>query len=218
MSVSKRTLAYDYLRDQIVFCKMKPGDLIDEKAVSAQLGFSRTPVREAINKLAEEGLVQVFPRKGIIVSQLSLKDLNDMLDSRMLVEPYLMHQAFAHLDAQTLRSYRAAANTRLERGSVKPVSIQDDFDYTFHMYFARQAGNKYLLAFMSTLLALSQRTRVFLPYQEGRDEASCQEHIAIIDAALNGDEENAVEAIRAHLHNSRISYLQASRVHADYFS
>lgn len=217
MGVSKRTLAYNYLRNQIVFCKINPGDLIDEKALADQLGFSRTPVREAINKLAEEGLVQVFPRKGIIVSQISLRGLYDMLDSRLLIEPYLMHCAFNNLDLETLNVYRADAEARIERGSAQAASIQDDFDYIFHMYFARQAGNQYLTGFMDTLLALSQRTRIFLPFQKEREAASNQEHLVIIDKAIAGDEEGAVEAIRTHLNNSRASYLEASRIHADYF-
>lgn len=217
METSKRNQAYDYLRKQIVFCKMRPGDTISEKIVAQELGFSRTPVREAINKLVEEGLVQVFPRKGIIVSQISLHGLNDMLNSRLLVEPYLMHCAFDKLDLEALRTYRKDALSRVERDCFEVVSIQDDFDYSFHMYFARLAGNRYLEGFMDTLLALSQRTRIFLPSQQERNAASNHEHLAIIDRAIAGDEEGAVQAIRNHLENSRISYMEASQVQADYF-
>ncbi|PLS31039.1 transcriptional regulator, GntR family [Bifidobacterium margollesii] len=217
MSESKRDLAYNYLRKQIVFCELRPGDLIDEKQITEQLGFSRTPVREAINKLAEEDMLRIFPRKGIVVSQISLKNLQDMIESRLLIEPYLIHQAFPSLDRDSLLHFREALQrTGTDSGDMKD-SIEDDFDFKFHMYFAQKANNKYLENLMSTLLALSQRTRVFLPWSSERISESLEEHLNIIDCAMKGDEEGTVQAVRQHLQHSREGYLHVFQSHNDFF-
>ncbi|NMN01667.1 GntR family transcriptional regulator [Bifidobacterium panos] len=217
MGLSKRDIAYDYLRKQIVFCKLKPGDLLDEKQITEQLGISRTPVREAINKLAEENLLTIFPRKGITVSQISLRDLQDMIESRLLVEPYLLQQTFVRLDTDSLQEFRNKVKERGTGSGTDMDSIEDDFDFSFHMYFAKKANNQYLESLMSTLLALSQRTRIFLPWSPDRVTASANEHLAIIDCALNGDQEGAIDAIRTHLSHSREGYMHVFQSHSDFF-
>ena len=217
MAQNKRDIAYEYLRKQIVFCTLKPGDLIDERQITEQLGISRTPVREAITKLSEENLVTIFPRKGIVVSQISFSDLREMIECRLLVEPYLIHQTFAQLDTEALKALRDKV---VAKGSVTGVdadAIEDDFDYAFHMYFAKRAGNHYLEGLMSTLLALSQRSRIFLPWSPERVSGAANEHIAIIDCALAGDEEGTTEAIRTHLVHSREGYTHVFESHSDFF-
>ena len=65
MGKSRKEIAYDYIKPKIVFCELKPGDILDEKKIIEELGFSRTPIREAISELAEEKLVTIMPRRGI---------------------------------------------------------------------------------------------------------------------------------------------------------
>lgn len=216
MTQSKSDIAYDFLRKQIVFCHLKPGDLIDEKTITEELGISRTPVREAINQLSKEKLVTIFPRKGVIVNHISMHELQDMIDCRALVEPYLIRRAFNQLDVDSLREFRELAKAKGTDSGIDMDSIEDDFDFAFHMYFAQQVGNFYLENLMSTLLAVSQRTRIFLPWSPERVSASAVEHIAIIDCMLNGDEEGAVQAILTHLDHSREGYMRVSQSHGDF--
>lgn len=98
MGKSRKEIAYDYIKPKIVFCELKPGDILDEKKIIEELGFSRTPIREAISELAEEKLVTIMPRRGIVVTQISLKDVEDMLNARALLEPYIFQNAFPNVE------------------------------------------------------------------------------------------------------------------------
>ncbi|MCI1902231.1 MAG: GntR family transcriptional regulator [Bifidobacteriaceae bacterium] len=211
MSLSKRDIAYNYLRKKIIFGDLRPGDVLDEKKIVEDLGFSRTPVREAINKLVEEDLILVFPRKGFIISSISLHDLHDMLDTRLLVEPYLIQKSFPQLEKDTLKQFRARVEKDIANEGKGPASVEDDFDFTLHSYFAQKSGNRFLQDLMNSLLSLSQRTRVFLPSEAERIAESNREHLAIIDSCLEGDVEKAMDSVRVHLENSRRGYMQMQR-------
>ncbi|MCI1984770.1 MAG: GntR family transcriptional regulator [Bifidobacteriaceae bacterium] len=214
MSLSKRDIAYNHLRKKIIFGDLKPGDVLDEKKIVEELGFSRTPVREAINKLVEEDLILVFPRKGFIISSISLHDLHDMLDTRLLVEPYLIQRSFPYLEKGDLLRFRTRVEDNIEKEGSGPAPVEDDFDFTFHSYFAQKSGNRFLQDLMNSLLSLSQRTRVFLPSEAERIAASNREHLSIIDCCLAGDVEGAIEAVKIHLENSRKGYMQMQESHS----
>ncbi|MDF7664273.1 GntR family transcriptional regulator [Bifidobacterium sp. ESL0763] len=205
MTASKKDVAYDYLRKKIVYCELKPGDVIDDKSIANELGFSRTPVREAINKLGEEKMVQSFARRGIIVSPVSLHDLNDMLEARMLVEPFIIRKAIAKVDRETLEEFRASLKPSTW-DSASPDWLHDDSDYRFHMYFTKVAGNSFITTMMDSLLMLSQRTRFMLSLEADRIKQTYIEHMDIIDCVEAKDEEGAAQAIQLHLANSGAAY------------
>ncbi|PJM74229.1 hypothetical protein CS006_03660 [Bifidobacterium primatium] len=215
--LSKRDQAYRYLREQIVSCRIKPGDPLDEKQAAEELGFSRMPVREAVNKLAEEHLVTVFPSRGVIVSPISSSDYQEMLDIRLLIEPYLLHRAWPSLATGDLREFRAVMMERLDNSELETDSPADDFDYRFHMYFAERSGSRYLISLMNMIMTQSQRIRFFSAVAPQRTLDSYHEHVAIIDAVLAGDEAAAAAAIREHLDNTREGYLRISRAREDFF-
>lgn len=217
MAPSKRDMAYERLRRKIVGCELKPGDLVDEKKETEELGFSRTPVHEAIAKLSEEGLLQIFPRKGVVVSQISLHDFQDILDSRLLIEPFVFLKSLNVLEHQRLEAFRQQMIDRIEQRDTAGDSTDHDFDYAFHMYFAERAGNRYLSGLMATLMTQSQRIRFFSAIAPERTIESYREHVAIIDAALAGDGDAGVEALRAHLINTREGYNRIYHTQEDYF-
>ncbi|MBT1166595.1 GntR family transcriptional regulator [Bifidobacterium simiarum] len=217
MAGSKRDQAYEYLRRQIVLCRIKPGEPLDEKLAAQELGFSRMPVREAVNRLAEEHLVSVFPSRGVIVNQISIPDFQEMLDIRMLVEPYLLHKSLPNLVAEDLRGFRDVMTERIENPQVESDSVDDDFDYRFHMYFAEKAGGRYLISMMSTLMTQSQRIRFFAAVAPQRLIEAYREHVAIIDAALAGDLQAGTEAIMTHLRNTREGYDRIYHAQEPYF-
>ncbi|KAB8292657.1 GntR family transcriptional regulator [Bifidobacterium avesanii] len=215
---SKSDVAYAFLRRRIVFCEARPGDLLDEKAIAADLGCSRTPVREAIAKLAQEQLLTVYPRRGIVVSPISLTSMRDMLGARLVVEPACLHLAFDRLDRAALLTFRDDMTRRIAGGGERSDTIEDDFDFRFHMYFATVAGNRYFTDLMSRLMAQSQRIRFFSALAPDRILASYHEHLAIIDACLGGDERGAVEAVKRHLEATRDGYLAIARERREYFA
>src|SRR5947209_19993357 len=91
--------AYDELRDQIVTLRIAPGAPIDEDQVGEELGMGRTPVREAIKRLALENLVSVFPRRGTFASEINITDLAQISDVRVQLEAHAAYRAAQRLTA-----------------------------------------------------------------------------------------------------------------------
>src|SRR5437660_3792538 len=85
---SLRDAAYEAIKHRIITCKFKPGECINEASVSALLGLGRTPVHQAIDRLMLEEMVEVIPRKGVIVKPVILQDVMQMIDVRLINEVY----------------------------------------------------------------------------------------------------------------------------------
>ncbi len=81
------TLAYEAIKHQIITCAFKPGEYVNEARVSAILGLGRTPVHHAIDRLMMEGMVEVIPRKGVIVKPVSLDEVMQIIETRLTIEP-----------------------------------------------------------------------------------------------------------------------------------
>lgn len=217
MGKSGKEIAYDYIKPKIVFCELKPGDILDEKKIIEELGFSRTPIREAISELAEEKLVTIMPRRGIVVTQISLKDVEDMLNARALLEPYIFQNAFPNVEKDVLLRMKNQLNDMIAHKKVKMDSLEEDFDYSFHMYFAEKANNQYLYRMMHLLMTHSQRIRNFSTMHQERYIDSYKEHIEIIDMMLSGDEDKVMEAVKKHISNTVEGYKQIYSIQGSFF-
>ena len=90
--------AYNYIKNKIISGVYPPNQKIEESEISNELNFSRTPIREAINTLKDEGWITIIPRKGIFVSEISLKDINDIFQVRETIEPIILRLAFENLN------------------------------------------------------------------------------------------------------------------------
>src|SRR5215813_7373723 len=95
---SLRDQAYEAIKDRIITCKFKPGECINEASVSELLGFGRTPVHQALDRLMLEEMVQVIPRKGVIVKPVILHDVLQMVDVRMINETHCARLAAVRAD------------------------------------------------------------------------------------------------------------------------
>lgn len=217
MGKSRKEIAYDYIKLKIVFCELKPGDILDEKKIIEELGFSRTPIREAISELAEEKLVTIMPRRGIVVTQISLKDVEDMLNARALLEPYIFQNAFPNVEKDVLLRMKNQLNDMIAHKKVKMDSLEEDFDYSFHMYFAEKANNQYLYRMMHLLMMHSQRIRSFSTMHQERYIDSYKEHIEIIDMMLSGDEDKVMEAVKKHISNTVEGYKKIYSIQGSFF-
>ena len=130
--------AYEYIKKQIVNGSLLPGAIINEKELIQELAISRTPIREAIQRLAEEGLVVVMPSRGTIVSHISVNDIRQIYEARKLIEPYVVELATGHADRERLLSYRSIFEE--QRNS---LGQENDWDSEFHLYLAECSGNQF---------------------------------------------------------------------------
>ena len=194
--------AYDHIKRRIVSGQLLPGDVISEKELTVELGISRTPIREAIQRLAEENLVVVMPSRGTIVSHISVDDIRQLYEARKLNEPFVVRQAVDRVDREKILKFRQAFEEQTD------VQLSDhDWDREFHLYLAECAGNRFLQKLIQDLMTQSMRIRVLSnEKRENRFEQAKAEHLAIIDAILDGDGDAAEKAVLNHLLRSEEGY------------
>lgn len=194
--------AYQYVREHIVSGKWVPGDIVEEKEIASSLGVSRTPVHEAIAQLAEEGLISIMPRRGTIVAHISIADIRNVYEVRRLVEEHTIGLAVKCADRDRLLEFK-----RVFESDETLKKEQEDWDGNFHRYLAECTKNKYLIKIVSELMVQSMRIRSLSNRRvDERRTQSVLEHIAIIDAILDGDEELAKKEIINHLNRSEEGY------------
>lgn len=195
--------AHQRLQEMIVTGVLRPGDVLNEQALADQLGLGRTPVREAIQRLAWQRLLFVFPRRGITVAKLALEDVQEIFEARETIEARLAELAAmrrSERDAADLaelghRVHDMADSTNLH-GYLKE-------DQALHRAIARVARNQLLESAADQLLILSDW--VWHRYFARHDSAAHDyfQHDTIVRAILDGDAPEAFQAMADHVRRSR---------------
>lgn len=204
---SMQDTAYRYIRKKIELCEYAPGQMLSESILHDELGFSRTPVREAIGRLAQEGLVRVYPKRGIMVSSISVAEIHRIFEVRSLVEPYALT---AHHDALDLEEIARFAEIfhAYARGE-KPEDFYG-LDDDFHAAIASALSNDYLRDLLERIHVQSVRLRILSgTFVEERIMHTMEEHARIADACTARDWEGAARAMADHLRRSKESSLAA---------
>ncbi len=149
--------AYSELRDRIVTLKIAPGEPIDEDALGRELEIGRTPVREAIKRLALENLVTVFPRRGTFASEINITDLADISDVRVQLEGHAAYRASQRITpAQRAELDLLLVQLADSQGS-DDVDALMALDAGVHRFVHRCAGNPYLEETLGRYFNLSLR-------------------------------------------------------------
>jgi DNA-binding GntR family transcriptional regulator len=190
---------YDHLRDEILAERLQPGTELQEVALSERLGVSRGPLREAMGRLAAEGLVTVRPRRGAVVRSLSKEEFLELYQVREALEmmavrlavPKLGADDFAHLEGLI-----AAMGKHAERDEVAEFF---DANVAFHGHLFDVAGNAKLLDLYAQLLGQMGRYRMRSLTLRGNLQRSVAEHGAIVRAAKRGDADRAAHLMSEHI-------------------
>ncbi len=191
--------AYADLRDRIVTLAIAPGAPIDEDLIGEQLGMGRTPVREAIKRLALENLVTVYPRRGTFASDINITDLAHISDVRVQLEGHAAYRA-AQRATPEQRQELAALQRELARaadsgshGSMMAV------DAEVHRFVYRCAGNPYLEETLSRYFNLSLRIWYLVLDRLPHMGARVHEHQDVLTAIADGDAERARDIMAEHV-------------------
>lgn len=196
-----RDVVFNTLRQAILRGDLKPGERLMEISLANKLGVSRTPVREAIHKLEQEGLVLMIPRRGAEVAQITEKSLRDVLEVRGALEELAVRLACERMTGQALGELNRAAE-RFEKtlGSSDITSVAET-DVAFHDVIYMATDNQRLIALLNNLREQMYRYRV--EYLK-RGECHAQllsEHQEIIEAITNKEVERAVAVTCRHIDN-----------------
>lgn len=196
-----RDSVYHRLRKDILSCQLRPGQTLQEKNLLDVFAVSRSPIRDALLKLEEQGLVEVMPRKGYRIRRIELKDVSDMYSVRHMLEREavgLMVENASDAVMNGLDVYRDAP-----KGTDLPTWI--DYNRNFHSYIARNCGNARLAKLSLSMIEEFDR----LTYVSVSDSSEfsldgfIDEHGEIIDALKARNKRLAVSKTRAHIEGSR---------------
>jgi DNA-binding GntR family transcriptional regulator len=202
VALDGRTLwqrVYDHLRDEILSGSLTPGAELSEVALAESLGVSRGPIREAIGRLASEGLVTVRPRRGAVVSSLSKDEFIELYQVREALELLAVKLAVPRLgpdDITALQSLIDEMSTRAERNQVAAFF---EANTGFHARLVDASGNAKLAEMYRQLLDQLGRYRGSSLRLRGNLQRSIAEHAAILRAAKRGDTERAARLMSEHI-------------------
>ena len=191
--------AYGELRDRIVTLRIAPGAPIDEDLLGEELEMGRTPVREAIKRLALENLVTVFPRRGTFASEINITDLAHISDVRAQLEGHAAYRAAERItDAQRVELEQLLEELDGSEGS-EDVDALMGLDARVHRFIYRCADNPYMEETLSRYLNLSLRIWYLVLDRLPHLFAHVHEHDDVLKAIAEGDSTAAREIIAEHI-------------------
>ena len=191
--------AYRALRDRLVTLRIPPGAPIDEDAIGRELKMGRTPVREAIKRLALENLVTVFPRRGTFASEINITDLAHISEVRAQLEPHAAYRAAERItDPQRAELAGLLIELDLRRGA-EELEMLMELDATVHRFIYRCAGNPFLEETLGRYLNLSLRIWYLVIDRLPHLFTRVHEHEEVLHAIGDGDAERAREIVADHV-------------------
>lgn len=198
---SLKQQAYDEIKRKIVTCEYAPNTLLNEELLREELHVSRTPIRDALSRLEQKGLITILPKKGIMVSSLSINDINMVFEVRMMYEPYaLLHYGSRIPYSVLTHSYELLSD--LDAMSENWAFFQADD--AFHAAVVQAIGNRFLLQTYEWIQDQNLRFRVMTGQTSApRLEDTSKEHTRILEACLKKDWSEAASAMKDHLINSK---------------
>lgn len=208
---------YAVLKEKILKRELKPGEkvLIDE--IAHQLGVSRTPVKDAVNRLALEGLVEKAARRGTFVTSLTSRDVAELFDLRLLLELYAAEKILEKGRSELFLAEMGKCMANMERAINGDAYLHYEafmsWDRDLHLALIRLADNNRLLQIYQGLNIHIQIARAHYLYSvEGALQAQ-QEHEAIYEAFNNGSWEQVKKALSTHINNVKTGALNSLEAH-----
>lgn len=196
-----RDVVFHTLREAILKGELKPGERLMELQLAAKLGVSRTPIREAIRMLEQEGLAVTVPRKGAEVARMTEKDMEDVLVVRAALDGLAVELACDNITAEQLGQLQNAERrfgSCIKNGDLKKIA---EADVEFHEVIYRATGNTRLVTMLSNLREQMYRYRVEYLKDSDNYPELLREHQAIVEGISKRDKKHVAEVMRSHVYN-----------------
>lgn len=204
-----REVIFNTLREAIIVGELKPGERLMEVQLAEKMGVSRTPVREAIRKLELEGLVDMLPRKGAHVADLSVKDIMDVLEVRATLDglaSMLSAERITDEEMKELKHIQSQFINYVEKENLQG-SIKKDVE--FHDIIYRSSRNDKLIQIANNLREQVQRFRVIYIKDFSSTKELVKEHAEILESITGKDPELARQFAQKHIMNQEEAILNA---------
>jgi DNA-binding GntR family transcriptional regulator len=200
-SLSKQ--AYDAIKERIVTLFFSPGQYLNEAAICDVLGLGRTPVHQALQRLQAEGLVEVVPRKGVIIQPDSVGQILDTIDARLVVEVELARRAAEACNESDAAELERALQIAKRKHGGGAIDAFVESDRALHGKIAQMAGNQVLEDFSRTLHERSTRFWYLHLWQTIDTAGSGDQHRTIVNAIKGRNGNAAAAAMRLHIASLR---------------
>ncbi len=207
------TKAYEWIRDAIESGELEMGTPLPENLLAKEIGVSRTPIREALRSLEQDGYVKIIPQKGAFVSEISLEDLKEIYDIRKLLEPFAALSAVNRIPDGEIdemeRGWKALKRAALA-GEVS-LSKVSEMDLLLHMTITKYATNKRIGAIITTYHAQIQRFQKLSAQSLANIHETIGQHVEILEKLRERDARGLSSLLYEHIAKSE------SNIMKDYF-
>ncbi|WP_378953654.1 GntR family transcriptional regulator [Pelosinus sp. sgz500959] len=202
--------AYDEIKQGIVSHLIPEGSLLSERVLSEQFGISRTPLREAIQRLELEGWVTSLPRKGIIVKSINLQDVKEVMQIRKANELLVIELLIGNITNEQIKQIRQQfiPSKILDEKTILPFADGDKF----HIQLAKHCGNQRLLQLLKNLSSQMQWFGYWALQVDGRAKEVIHEHALILDAIKGKKIKKAQRYAIEHLEHTEAALLEGLKI------
>lgn len=203
-----RDVVFNTLREAILKGELKPGERLMELQLAARLGVSRTPIREAIRMLEQEGLAVTVPRKGAEVAKMTEKDMEDVLIIRMALDELAVQLACDQIDEEQFKQLQVARRnfeSCIQSGDVKKIALAD---VEFHDRIYQATGNTKLITMLNNLREQMYRYRVEYLKDERNYPTLIKEHQSLVEGIRRKDKEFVTVVMKKHVDNQAAAVKQ----------
>ncbi len=193
-----KNVAYDILKEKLISCEYEPGSMLNEARLTEELGVSRTPIRQALNCIEQEGFIRVLPKKGIMVKEISLNDVRQIFQVRIEIEPVALKMAGQFLPEEDLVNFK----TKFQG---EDPDNQADFrtDTDMHMFIINHCGNRYITDMMRRVF--EENTRIIISTKQHilKFHDASEEHLNILTLLIDREFEKASREMAGHIENCK---------------
>ena len=190
-SISMTNAVLEALRNDINNCIYESGQFVTEAEISQKFNVSKTPAREALNYLCQEGLLDKIPRKGYIVKSLSLAEVQNLFQFRNILERASVELAVRYASEQELQTLSKLARAKLDPAAEDIARQYHDLNNNFHISVAKLSRNPYLINALQNVLNLLRRD-LFTDMRRNSLEKALEAHVLVAQAMIDRDLERAL--------------------------
>jgi len=188
---------YDELKAGILELRFPPGSFLSDRVIAQKTGVSRTPVREALKRLSQEGWIVWEERKRAMVKKLTLEDVKEIFFLRQMIEPTAIAEVFEKGEPRHLAGELSLVASRMKKAMDTPVVFMKE-DMVFHSIIIRFLDNKRLMEIWDKIADESIRIAIYALYEKRRPQDVVQEHEDFVEALWSRDLPPSLECLKNH--------------------
>jgi DNA-binding GntR family transcriptional regulator len=205
--------AYQAISSAIARLELKPGESLTQDRLAKWLSISRTPVREALRRLEQDGIIQTAPGRGLVVTELTIKDAEDLLEMLALLDTHAAYLAARRRTQEQAERLLEIAQALLLAAQQNDLEAWEEIDHPYHETLLEASGNVFLRRSIEDVRRRLQRLTYHLAVQPEHLLSGTHEHVALAQAIYERKAEVAAEIMRQHLETMHTMAMKLIRTH-----